>query len=137
MRAGRNLEQTPGLVDADVTDNIRSMHASIGVGTQAGRTDTGREVVHRRAVINCRIVEADGAGHAVTELGSVLDVVSAGDGIVTTEQVRRRVAWKTMPRRCIGRGRLTEGEAGKLQEKLFESRRRRRQAGSDCYQGWC
>ena len=32
MRCGRNLEQTPSLIDADVADDVRSMHAAIGVG---------------------------------------------------------------------------------------------------------
>ena len=33
MRRGRNLEQTPGLIDADVADDVRSMHAGVGVAT--------------------------------------------------------------------------------------------------------
>ena len=35
MTRGRNLEQTPGLIDADVADDIGSVNSAIGVGTRA------------------------------------------------------------------------------------------------------
>src|SRR6185437_14118726 len=66
-----------------------------------------------------RGVEADGARHAVAELRGVLDVVHAGDGVMTAEQERGVVARITMPRRRIGRSRLAEGEARELDEQEF------------------
>src|ERR1700730_12182868 len=116
MRRRRNLEQTPGLIDSDVADDVGSMHAGVSVARGAGRIEACRQVIYRGAVEHGRIIEADGAGHAVAELGGVLDVVYAGDGVMTTEQIRVAVARVTMPRRRIGRGRLTESEAGELDE---------------------
>ena len=101
MARSRNLEQTPGLVDADVADDVGSAHATISVAGGADRIDGGRQVIQRGAVVHRRVVQADGAGHAVAELGGVLDVVHAGDGVMTAEQVRAVVARITMPRRRI------------------------------------
>ena len=89
MRRARNLEQTPGLIDADVADDVRSMHAGVGVGwTAAGCTETAAlrlaTTVRLKTVGSSRPMVA---GHAVAELGGVLDVVHAGDGVVTAEQV--------------------------------------------------
>src|ERR1700730_19436548 len=115
MRRGRNLEQTPGLVDADVADDVGSMNASVSIAGNANRIEADVQVVHRGAVIHGRIIQTDGAGHAVAELRGVLDVVHTRDGVVTAEQVRAVLAAQiTMPGRRIGRGRLTEGEAGEL-----------------------
>ena len=75
-----------------------------------------------RTVVHGRIIETDGAGHAVAELGRVLDVVHASDGVVTAEQIGGVVARITMPRRRIGRGRPTEGESGELDEAHFDCR---------------
>src|SRR6202048_556525 len=119
MCRSRDLEQTPGLIDADVADDVGSMHAGIGVATDADRIETGRQVVDRGAVEHGRIIETDGAGHAVAELGGVLDVVYAGDGVMTADQVRRVVARIAIPWRRIGRGGLTEGEPGELNERIF------------------
>src|ERR1700738_3629418 len=119
MRRRRNLEQTPGLIDSDVADDVGSMHAGVSVARGAGRIEACRQVIYRGAVEHGRVIEADGAGHAVAELGGVLDVVDAGDGVMTTEQVRGDVARITVPRRRIGRGRFTEGEAGELDEYKF------------------
>src|SRR5258705_10027849 len=69
-------------------------------------------VIHGRTVVHGRIIETDGAGHAVAKLRAVLDVVHAGDGVMTAEQIGGVVARITMPRRRIGRGRPTEGESG-------------------------
>src|SRR5258706_11148875 len=66
------------------------------------------------------IMEAVGADHAVAELGGVLDVVHAGDGVMTADQERAVVARITMPRRRIGRGRFTEREAGELDERELD-----------------
>src|SRR5207247_1192032 len=60
--------------------------------------------------------ETDGGRHAVAELGRVLDVVDAGDGVMTAEQERGVVARIAMPRGGEGRSRLTEGETGELDE---------------------
>src|SRR3977135_415669 len=94
------------------------MHATISIpghpGT--GRRKAGRQVEDLRAAEHGRIIETDGAGHAVAELRGVLDVVHAGDGGMTAEQERRVVARVTMPGSGIGRGRLAEGEAGELDE---------------------
>ena len=120
MPFGRNLEQTPGLIDADVTDDIGSMNTSIRVAGDAGPREAGRQVVNRGAVEHGRIIEADAAGHAVAKLGGVLDVVHAGDGVFAAEQERAVVARITIPGRRVGRRRLTEGEAGELQEHVFD-----------------
>jgi len=54
--------------------------------------------------------------HAVAELGGVLDVVHAVTLVLPPSKNAEFVARITMPRRRIGRGRLTEGEAGELDE---------------------
>src|SRR5262249_40929163 len=59
--------------------------------------------------------------HAVAELRGVLDVVHTSDGVVTADQEGRVVARIAVPRRRIGRGRLTEGEAGGLQETMLNT----------------
>src|SRR5262249_29175574 len=56
----------------------------------------------------------------VAELRGVLDVVNAGDGVVTTDQVRAVVARKAVPRSRKGRSRLTEGEARELDERELD-----------------
>src|SRR5258706_16323694 len=98
------------------------MCASVGITARSRRVKCGRdtEVVYGRAVEDGRIIETDGAGHAVAELGGILDVVHAGDGVMTADQGRRVVARITMPRRRIGRGRLTEGESGELDERELD-----------------
>ena len=51
----------------------------------------------------------------------VLDVVHTSDRVVAAEQVGRVVARIAVPRRRISRRRLTEGEAGELQEHVFDT----------------
>src|ERR1700692_4239889 len=116
MRRSRDLEQTPSLIDPDVAHDVGSMHASISVAGSTRCGETGRQVVHRGTVEHDRIIETDGARHPVAELGGVLDVVHAGDGVMTAEQERRVVARITMPRGRVSRSRLTEGEASELDE---------------------
>src|ERR1700733_11053052 len=100
------------------------MHASVCIAGNATRTEADVQVEHVCTVILGRIVKADGTGHAVAELRSVLDVVYTRDGVVTAEQKRRVLAAQiTMPGRRIGRGRLTEGEAGELDEQVFDDDR--------------
>jgi hypothetical protein len=53
------------------------------------------------------------------ELRGVLDVAHAGDVVIAAEQERGVVARIAMPRRGIGRGPLTEGEARSLDEQKF------------------
>src|ERR1700676_5102975 len=110
MRRSRDLEQTPGLIDADVADDVRSMVAAVSAAIDTSRIQAVCKVEDVVTVERDRVIKTDGAGHAVTELGGVLDVVDAGDGSITAEQVRGVVARITMPRRRIGRGGLTEGE---------------------------
>ena len=68
MSCCRQLEQTPGLIDADITDNIRSMRASISVAGDADRVEAGRQIVQRGAVPYDRIVQADGAGYGLRNI---------------------------------------------------------------------
>src|SRR5262249_13467723 len=98
--------QTPGLIDPDVADHVGRVHATIGVTHAADSVQaaSGGEVEDVGAVEHNRIIEADGAGHAVAELRGVLDVVHTGDGVVTAEQVGRVVARIAVPRRRVGRG---------------------------------
>ena len=119
MRGARNLEQTPSLVDADVADDIRRTHAAIRVGCCTGRREANRQVVYKRTFVHDGIVETNGARHAVAELRGVLDVAHAGDVVIAAEQERGVVARIAMPRRGIGRCRLTEGEASELDEQEF------------------
>ena len=44
MRRGRELEQTPGLVDADVADDVGRMRAGIGVDAGADGADRAEEL---------------------------------------------------------------------------------------------
>src|SRR5258708_24093091 len=66
-----------------------------------------------------RIIEAEAARHAVAELPSVLDVVHTGNRVFAADQEGAVVARITIPGRRIGRRRLTEGEAGELQEHVL------------------
>src|SRR6185436_7520304 len=77
------------------------------------------EVQDGGAVEHLRIVEADGARHAVAELSGVLDVVDAGDVVSTAHQERVVVARIAVPGRRVGRSRLTEGETSELDEHHF------------------
>ena len=99
MHRTRNLEQTPGLIDADVADEVRSVHASVSVLDPAGCTERQVQVGDNGAVEDDRIIETDGGRHAIAELVGVLDVVHAGDVGMTAEQVGRVVARITVPRR--------------------------------------
>ena len=77
------------------------------------------QIVDGGAIPHGRVVETDRGRHAVAELGGVLDVVDAGVGVVAAEQARIDVAREAVPRRRVGRRRLTEGEAGELDEEIF------------------
>src|SRR5262249_19520969 len=123
-------EQTPGLVDTDVANEIRHPPAAVGVvadktpdgssnASNKGRRDRDTCVEQRRTVELCRIIHASGGRHAVAELPSVLDVVRAGDRVVAADQERGVVAGITVPGRCVRRGRLTEGKAGELEEHVL------------------
>src|SRR5439155_20277925 len=120
VRQTANLEQTPGLVDADVADDVRSVDAAVGLRrhTASGSRETNRNVTDNGAVVHGRFIQTDGARHAVAELSGVLDVVDAGYVVRTADQVRVVVARIAVPGRRKGRNRLTEGEAGELQEDL-------------------
>src|ERR1700716_1716662 len=130
MQRARDLEQTPSLVDTDVADQIGHHEAAVSGLTAANRAEaggsqrTGRgtspQVEQRGAVKHGRIIEADGARHALAELGAVLDVVHAGDGVMTAEEERGVVARITMPRRGIGGRRLTEGKTRELDERELD-----------------
>src|SRR6185312_15879661 len=97
----------PSLVDADVADDIGSMHAAVGVSTSGRRLDSTQckpcgcrshaQVQQGGAVEHGRIIEADGARHAVAELRGVLDVVDAGDVVSAAHQERVVVAWIAVP----------------------------------------
>src|SRR6185369_14414832 len=122
MRRRRHLEQTPGLIDPDPADDVGRMRAGIGVRSGAvGADRTGdAQIVDSGAIPYLRIVETDRGRYAVAELGGVLDVVDAGVGVVAAEQARVDVARETVPGRRISRRRLTEGEAGELDEEIFD-----------------
>src|SRR4051794_18191659 len=95
------------------------MRSAVGVGTGTDRGRSKAEVQHSGAVEHGRIIETDGARHAVTELGGVLDVVDAGDGVMAAHQERVVVAWIAIPRSRESRRRLTEGETSELDEHHF------------------
>jgi hypothetical protein len=111
VRRSGNLEQTPSLIEADSADNVRSMNAGIGVGNGTGRAHAHGQVGDSGAVERDRIIETYGARYAVAELGGVLDVVHAGNSVMTAEQERGIVARIPVPGRRIAGGRFTEGEA--------------------------
>ena len=122
MGRGRQLEQTPGLIDPDIADDVGRMGAGVGVRSGAVGADRRRnaQIVDGSAIPDGRIVQTDRGRHAVAELGGVLDVVEAGVGIVAAEQARVDVARETVPGGRISRRGLTEGEAGELDEKIFD-----------------
>src|SRR5262245_10121511 len=95
-----------------------------GRGRDVKRKTCGRgayaQVEHAGTVEHGRIIETDGARHAVAELSSVLDVVDAGDVVSAAHQERVVVARITIPRRSVGRSRLTEGETSELDEHHFD-----------------
>ena len=121
MRGGRKLEETPGLIDPDPADDVGRMRAGIGVRSGAVGADRAgdAQIVDGGAIPDGRVVETDRGRHAVAELGGVLDVVDAGVGVVAAEQARVDVAREAVPGRRVGRRRLTEGEAGELDEEIF------------------
>src|SRR5206468_1123612 len=110
------------LIDPDSADDFRSVHAGIGVRSGAIGADRAgdAEIVDGRAIPDGRVIETDRSRYAVAELEGVLDVVDAGVGILTAEQGRVDVARETVPGRRISRRRLTEGEAGELDEEIFD-----------------
>ena len=62
------------------------MHAAVGVGESTRGRDAAGSSCDSGAVEHGRIIETDGARHAVAELGGVLDVVHAGDGVMTADR---------------------------------------------------
>jgi len=98
------------------------MGAGIGVRSGAVGADRRRDaqIVDGGAIPHGRVVETDRGRHAVAELGGVLDVVDAGVGIVAAEQARSDIAREAVPRCRVGRGGLTKGEAGELDEEVFD-----------------
>src|SRR5258705_4150436 len=116
MRRTRNLEQTPGLIDADVAGDVRSMGTAVSGAVDTGRIEASRQVEDIGTLERDRVFQTNGARYAIAELGGVLDIVYAGDGGMAAEQERRVVARISMPRRRVGRSRFTEGEARELDE---------------------
>src|SRR3954453_22153535 len=115
QRAGE-LHQTPSLICADVADQVGRDKAAIETRPRPVGADRARypEIVKRCALPNGRVVQPDGRGYAVAELGGVLNVVDAGIGVLAPEQKRREIPGKALPRRGIARSRLAEGEPGEL-----------------------
>jgi len=74
----------PGLIDADVADDVGHVHAAVSIGASARRRNSGGdgEIVDRSAVEHGRIIDL-WCRHPVAELRGVLDVVHAGNGVVT------------------------------------------------------
>src|SRR5262249_5247342 len=121
VQGARHLEQTPGLIDADVADDVRNISAAVGIAKRgdvgAWRTvqakvaagDFGsRRVDDLRAVVavGAGVIDTDGARHAIAELHGVLDVVDAGDGVIAADQTAGQVTRKALPRRGKARSRL-------------------------------
>ena len=119
MCACRNLEQAPGLVDPDVTDDVGCADAGVDVAPAQRGIERKRQIVDVGAVPDHGIVKTDGAGHAIAELRGVLNVVDAGIGVLTAEQKGREIPGETLPWRGIGGCRLAEGEAGELEEDIL------------------
>src|SRR3954453_5884894 len=92
------------------------MSSAVGVRTGTDRGRSNAEIEHSGAVEHGRIIETDGARHAVAELRGVLDVVDAGDVVSTAHQERVVVARIAVPGRRVSRSRLTEGETSELDE---------------------
>ena len=121
MRRGGNLEQAPGLVDADVADDFRRMDAGIGVARVQRGVQRRRQIVDGGTVPHRRIVETDAGGDAVAELRRVLDVVGAGTiAAMAPQQEGRVVARITLPGRRVGGRRLAEGESRELDEEIID-----------------
>src|SRR5262249_54616020 len=78
-----------------------------------------RQIVDRRTILHARVFETDGAGDAVAKLSGVLDAVDAGVGVLPAHQERRDVGREALPGRGVSRGGTAEGEAGKLDEDVF------------------
>ena len=77
MQARRNLEQTPGLIDADSADDVGRMRAGIGVRAGAvGVIDRDARLDDGGAVPDHGVVETDRGRYAIAKLGGVLDVVA-------------------------------------------------------------
>src|SRR5258706_16341623 len=68
MPRGRNLPQTPGLVDADVAYDVRSMAAAASGAVNTSRIDAIRQVEEKGTVEHNRVIQTKGGGHAVAEL---------------------------------------------------------------------
>ncbi len=96
------------------------MVAAVSAATDTSRIQAVSKVPDSGTVERDRVIQTNAAGHPVAELPSVLDVVDTGDGVFAAEQERGVVARITIPGRRIGRRRLTEGEAGELQEHIFD-----------------
>ena len=133
----RHLEQTPGLVDTDLTDDVRSIGAAPVVGSasnEGSSAEADAEVIQRStgvgvdagnnaaASIQAAVLfQADRSRHAIAELGGVGDLVDTGHVVLATEEERGVVARIAGPRSRELRHRLTEGEAGELDERVVDA----------------
>ncbi len=138
MRCTRHLEQTPGLIDADVTDEVGNEGAGVGrakwrdVGARrAVQAKVARGSVDRSSVDDLRPLKSLAL---LSSTPTVNDTplpnwalywafVDAGDGVIATDQIGGVVAREALPRRDVGRSRLTEGEARELDEGIFQAER--------------
>src|SRR5580698_3473817 len=92
MRGGRQLSITPSLGYHDVADDIRDERTGLVVDASRVRGSEDAEVIDASLIVLGRILHADGAGHAVAELGSIDELVDARDRAATTDETVEVVA---------------------------------------------
>ena len=130
VRSERRLELTPSLVDVDHADDIRSDCSGVGGGAEgAGSAESGAErtesakVGDAGLIVSSLILNRDRRTDAVAELPGVGELVDASNGTAATDEAVEVVARIVLPGRAELRDRLTNREAGELDEGGVDAHR--------------
>jgi len=134
MRRHRQLGQTPSLLNADLTDDVRSPRAAEAVRTvdasgdgpgdgSSRRCGRERRVIDVGRVVRDLVLRRDCRRHAITELGGIAELVDTGDIATAADQAVEVVGRIVGPRRVELRDRLTHREPGELDERVVDADR--------------
>ena len=127
MRSHRRLEEAPGLVDTDLTDEVRRTRTADGVGAvRAADHAAGGRAGHVEVaglIVLGGIFSRERRRHALAEVGRVRELGDAGNGAAAADEVVGDVAGIVGPGRVELRHGLTHREAGELDEGVVHAER--------------